>query len=150
MMRTGLSGAAATALDVAVMVVLVELLRTRVGWAAFCAASCGAVANFTINKYWAFRDRSPIDPRQVIAYGAVALGAAGLAAVSVHLLVEVGGHGYLWAKGLAAVGVFALWSYPAQSRLVFPAARLPQLDAPLLLPEAAGEPDVLIITERAA
>ena len=87
------------------------------------SALAGAVTNFTVNKYWAFAERTPIDPRQVVAYALVSLMTALFVANAVHVLAVIVGVPYLGAKGIAAVLVFALWSYPAQARFVFPTAR---------------------------
>jgi putative flippase GtrA len=118
MMRTGLSSVAATVVDVIALIVLVEVMGVGVGWAALLAAGTGAVFGFTMAKFWAFGDRAPLTFRQVAAYAVVAGGAAALVAISIHLLV-VFGAAYLMAKLIASVGVFALWSYPAQARWVF-------------------------------
>jgi putative flippase GtrA len=117
-MRTGLSGLAATVVDVIVLIMLVEVVGMGVGWAALMAAGTGGVCGFVMAKFWAFGDRAPLAARQVLAYGVVVGGAAALVAISIHLLV-IFGAAYLMAKLIASVGVFALWSYPAQARWVF-------------------------------
>ncbi len=118
-MRTGVSGLIATAIDILVMILLVERSGLPVGVAAFLGAMSGAFANFTISKYWAFRDTSRIDPRQIATYAAVALCTGLMVATSVHVLATVVGVQYVLAKGIASVLVFLLWSYPAQAKLVF-------------------------------
>ena len=120
LVRVGASGVIATAIDVVCLVVLVEMFGVYVTVAAFLAATAGAVANFLVNKFWAFRDPTPIDVRQVASYGLVSLTTACFMALSVHVFAVLIGFPYLAAKALAAVMVFLLWSYPAQSRLVFP------------------------------
>jgi putative flippase GtrA len=120
MVRVGVSGVIATSLDVAALVFLVEALRSHVTLAAFLAATLGGVCNFLINKYWAFRDGSPIDLRQVTVYAFVSLVTAAFVAATIHLLAVVLIVPYLLAKAIAAALVFLVWTYPAQSRLVFP------------------------------
>jgi putative flippase GtrA len=117
-MRTALSGLAATAVDLATLITLVEGFGMGVGAAAFLAATCGAIAQFALAKCWAFRDRSPVRARQVSAYALVALGNALFVASAVHLVSGLGAP-YLIAKAVAAFVVFVSWSYPAQKRLVF-------------------------------
>jgi len=121
-LKTGLSGIAATVIDVVAMILLIELGNVPVGFAAFLAASTGAIVNFAVSKFWAFRDTSPVDGRQVATFAMVALVTAGFVAVSVHVLAVMIGIQYLAAKAIAAVLIFACWSYPAQARLVFPMA----------------------------
>jgi hypothetical protein len=60
---------------------------------------------------------------QVSSYALVSLVTAMFCAASVHLFAVILGWPYLLAKAAAALLVFAMWSYPAQARLVFPAAR---------------------------
>lgn len=118
-MRTGVSGLIATAIDVLMMILLVERFGVPVGFAAFLGAMAGAIANFTVSKYWAFRDPSPVDPRQLATFAAVAICTGIMVATSVHVLATVVGVQYVLAKGISAVLVFLLWSYPAQAKLVF-------------------------------
>lgn len=120
--KVGASGALATAVDVALLVVLVELVGVYVTVAAFLAATAGGVANFLVNKFWAFRDRSRIDLRQVSSYAFVSVTTACFVALSVHVFAVLMGMPYLIAKAVAAFLVFLLWSYPAQAKLVFPEA----------------------------
>src|SRR5262245_30824185 len=117
LVRVGVSGVVATSLDIAALVFLVEAMRSHVTLAAFLAAALGGVCNFLINKYWAFRDGSPIDLRQVTVYAFVSLVTAAFVAATVHLLAVVMVLPYLLAKAIAAVLVFLVWTYPAQARL---------------------------------
>ena len=132
-MRTGISGVIATAVDVLIMILLVEWSGLPVGIAAFLGAMSGAFANFTVSKYWAFRDTSRIDPRQVATFAAVALCTGIMVATSVHVLATMVGVQYVLAKGISAVLVFLLWSYPAQAKLVF-------TRAPAVVPRPRGNP----------
>lgn len=118
-LRTGTAGALAAVADVLTLVALVEGASLPPGPAAFFAASVGAVFGFLLSKYWAFRDYSALDRGQVTRYGMVSLLNAALVAFAVHVLADIVGIQYLWAKGVSAVLVFAVWSYPAQSRIVF-------------------------------
>ena len=43
-------------------------------------------------------------------------------AIAMYLTADVLGVPYLLAKAVCAVAVFAIWSFPAQRYLVFPAA----------------------------
>jgi putative flippase GtrA len=114
----GVSGAVGTGLDVAVLVLLVEH-GTRVPVAAFLGATAGALVNFALNKYVAFRDRSRIDVPQVTRFGLVTVATAILMAAAMQLVAVDLGVPYLLAKLICAAVVFAVWTYPAQRRLVF-------------------------------
>jgi len=118
LVASGLGGAVATAVDVCVLVLMVQH-AAPIAAAAFCGASAGAVANFALNKYVAFRDRSSITLHQLARFGLVAVATAALMALAMHVVVVGLGVPYLVAKLICAVVVFAAWSYPAQRRLVF-------------------------------
>ena len=115
----GLGGVLATLADVLCLMFLVRIVAAPVPLSAFIAATIGAVVGFTVNKYVAFRDRSPITLEQLARFGFVALttallmaGAMKLVAVELHVPV-------LQAKLICAAVIFFAWTYPAQRRLVF-------------------------------
>jgi putative flippase GtrA len=117
-LAAGAGGVLATAVDVGLLVVMV---RHHVGVpsATFIAALGGAAISFVVNKYVAFRDRTPINLRQIARFDLVVVMAALLMAgamklVAVQLRVPV----VIAKLGCAAI-VFAIWTYPAQRRLVF-------------------------------
>lgn len=126
LVKTGLTGAGATAIEVAGIVLLVEVFSVPVGLAAFFAALFGATVNLILSKYWAFGERTPIGVGQVSRYALVALCTSTLNGLTVHVLATIVGLHYLIAKAISATSIFLLWSYPAQAKLVFvdaPAAR---------------------------
>jgi putative flippase GtrA len=83
------------------------------------AGLAGAATNFTLNKYVAFRDRSPLSLRQVARFDVVAVVAALLMAAGVRLATAILGLPVVAAKLVCAAVVFAIWTYPAQRHLVF-------------------------------
>lgn len=92
---------------------------TSVPVATFIAALVGAATIFVINKYVAFRDHSPINLRQLARFGFVAVAAAALMAVAMKIVAVKLGVPVVLAKLACAAVVFAIWTYPAQRRLVF-------------------------------
>jgi putative flippase GtrA len=118
LVAAGIGGAVGSMLDVAVLVLMVECGAPIAG-AAFCGAAAGAVTNFALNKYFAFRDRSPIHGWQLARFGLVAVATAMLMASAMQLVAVELGVPYLIAKLVCAAVVFAVWTYPAQRRLVF-------------------------------
>ncbi|MGE5183801.1 MAG: GtrA family protein [Acidobacteriota bacterium] len=119
----GLSGIAATAIDVTTLVLMVHA-GDSVALSAFCGATAGAATGFTLNKYVAFRDRTSITLQQLGRFGLVAVATALLMALLMHVAVVDVGVPVLLAKLVCSSLVFAAWTYPAQRRLVFlPVAR---------------------------
>lgn len=118
LVAAGVGGAVGSILDLTVLVLMVEHGAPIAG-AAFCGAAAGAVTNFALNKHFAFRDRSPINGRQLARFGLVAVATAMLMAIAMQLVAVELGVPYLFAKLICAAAVFAAWTYPAQRRLVF-------------------------------
>jgi putative flippase GtrA len=118
LVAAGAGGAVGSVLDVGVLVLLVEH-HAPVAAAAFCGAAAGAAMNFVLNKYLAFRDRSPVTGRQLARFGLVAVATAVLMAIAMQIVAVELGVPYLLAKLICAAAVFAVWTYPAQRRLVF-------------------------------
>ena len=114
----GLSGALGTGLDLAVLVVLVAH-HVPVPLATFVASLAGAVVNFTVSKYVAFRDRSPVSLGQLARFDVVAVVGALLMAGAMKIATGNLGVPVVSAKLVCAAVVFAIWSYPAQRYLVF-------------------------------
>jgi putative flippase GtrA len=118
MAAAGLGGISATVVDVTALVLMVEN-GTAVALAAFFAAACGAAVGFSMNKYLAFRDRTPVCVEQCGRFAAVAVATALLMALAMHVIAVKLGMPYLVAKVICAALVFLAWTYPAQRRLVF-------------------------------
>jgi putative flippase GtrA len=118
MCAAGVGGAAATAVDVGTLVLLVKH-GTPIPLAAFVGASAGAVVCFTLNKYIAFRDRTPVTWQQLGRFGFVAVATALLMALAMEVFAVKLRVPYLFAKVICSALVFLAWTYPAQRRLVF-------------------------------
>lgn len=118
LLTAGIAGVVATGLDVGVLVVLVAH-HAPIPLATFIAALTGAALNFALNKYVAFRDRSPIRVGQIARFNAVAVVAALLMAAAMKVATANIGAPVVPAKLACAALVFAIWTYPAQRRLVF-------------------------------
>ncbi|MBA2541625.1 MAG: GtrA family protein [Deltaproteobacteria bacterium] len=118
MVVAGMSGVMGTAADVVVLMLLVQL-AVAIPVAAFLGSAAGAFVCFGMNKYVAFRDRSPITFEQVGRFAFVALTTAIAMAVMMKLVAVELGVPVFPAKLLCAAIVFFAWTYPAQRRLVF-------------------------------
>jgi putative flippase GtrA len=114
----GLAGAFGTGVDIGVLVALVGR-HVPIALATFIAALAGAATNFTVNKYVAFRDRTPITFGQVARFDFVAVVAALLMATAMKIATANLAVPVVAAKLACAAIVFAIWTYPAQRRLVF-------------------------------
>lgn len=113
----GFGGLLGTAVDVVVLSALYHR-GVSIALASFLGAVAGAAVCFLGNKYVAFRDRRPLEVRQIATFAGVAVAAAVLMAIAMHVACGAG-LPYLTAKLVCALIVFACWSYPAQRHLVF-------------------------------
>ena len=118
LLTAGIAGVFGTALDLGVLVLLVGH-HVAIPLATFIAALAGAVVNFALNKYVAFRDRTPISFAQVARFNVVAVVAACLMAAAMKIATANPGVPVIAAKLACAAVVFAIWTYPAQRYLVF-------------------------------
>jgi putative flippase GtrA len=119
LLAAGLGGVVASMVDVVTLVILVRHTSASIPLAAFLAAGAGAVVCFVLNKFVAFRDRSPVTVEQVLRFGLVSLAtglltAGAMKVVAVDLQVPV-----VAAKAICAAAVFVVWTFPAQRRFVF-------------------------------
>jgi putative flippase GtrA len=118
LLSAGIAGVLATGLDLGVLVLLVGR-HMSIPLATFVAALAGGALNFALNKYVAFRDRSPISLGQVARFQFVAVVAALLLAAAMKIATANPAMPVVVAKLVCAAVVFAIWTYPAQRRLVF-------------------------------
>jgi len=118
MVIAGLAGAAGTGLDVTALLLMVKH-GVAIPVATFLAALVGAATIFVLNKYVAFRDRSPVNVSQLARFGFVAVSAAMLMAVAMKIVAVNLAVPVVMAKLICAAIVFATWTYPAQRRFVF-------------------------------
>jgi putative flippase GtrA len=114
------SSAAATAVDVAVLLVLVGVGRIAPGLAAVLGCLAGGVVGFVLARRFVFEARGRDWLRQVAAYGLlVVLGGALIAGLLVHVATAGMGAPVLLAKAIAACLVLAGWNYPLSAYVVF-------------------------------
>jgi putative flippase GtrA len=118
---SGIGGVCATAVDCGALMLQVRH-GTPVPVAAFISAALGACVGFTVNKYFAFRDRSAITASQLGRFGIVAVATALLMAFAMELVAVKMHVPTLVAKLICSALVFVAWTYPAQRRLVFQGA----------------------------
>ena len=118
LVSAGASSVVGSGIDVAALVLMVGR-GVSIPAATFLGAMLGAATIFLLNKYVAFRDRSPINVSQLARFGFVAVSAAMLMAVAMKIVAVKLAVPVVAAKLVCAAIVFATWTYPAQRRLVF-------------------------------
>src|SRR6516162_3736433 len=101
-----------TALDFGTLVGLTELAGVNYVLATWIGTVVGSLANFTINKVWAFSARSAPAVPALGRFLLVQAGASGLHTAGVWLLTRFGRLPYPVSKALIAAAVFLVWNYP--------------------------------------
>jgi putative flippase GtrA len=115
---------AATAVDFAVMIALVERLGVSPVAGTVVGASLGAITNFSLGRAWVFRRHSGHWAAQGARYAVVAAASAGWNALGEHLVHDVAGMQYVAARVLVSIVVSLLWNFPMQRRFVFREGRM--------------------------
>jgi putative flippase GtrA len=117
--RHQLAAIAATAVDFATMIALVERAGLSPVAGTVVGASLGAITNFLLGRVWVFRRPSGHWAAQGGRYAAVSAASAGWNALGEHLMHGVAGVQYVLARVLVSIAVSLLWNFPMQRRFVF-------------------------------
>jgi len=117
--KSQFSAALATALDILVTVVLVELFNVWYVTAVAIGALCGAVSNFLLGRNWSFKARNDIWHQQMARYALVSGGSLVLNTTGVYLLTDGLGVQYLASKIVIAILITISFNYPLQRYFVF-------------------------------
>jgi putative flippase GtrA len=117
--RHQLGAAAATAVDFAAMILLVERFHTSPVAGTAVGATLGAAVNFVLGRVWIFRQRTGGWTGQAVRYAVVAAASAALNALGEHVVHDVAGVQYVEARVLVSFVASLLWNFPMQRRFVF-------------------------------
>jgi putative flippase GtrA len=117
--RHQLGALAATTVDFAAMIALVECLGLSPVTSTAISASLGGITSFVLGRVWIFRRHSGHWAAQATRYAVVSGASAGLNALGEHLLHDLAGLQYVWARLLVSVAVSLLWNFPMQRGFVF-------------------------------
>jgi putative flippase GtrA len=109
----------AAIVDFGFMVGCVEWLHVRAVPATIVGASCGAVTNFLIGRYWTYRRGDIAPQRQFLRYALVSAASLGLNALGEHLFVNLLHIQYVVSRVITALVVSNAWNYPMQRFFVF-------------------------------
>jgi phosphatidylglycerophosphate synthase/putative flippase GtrA len=118
-LKSVLSNALATAVDLAVATSVLRAFETHPSSATAIGCAVGAVVSFSLSRAWAFEAGGAVMP-QLGRYVFVSASGAALNAGGVALLSMLEAP-FLLAWSLTRVAVFASWSYPVQRDFVFAA-----------------------------
>src|SRR3954451_5596520 len=117
--RSLLTSLLTTALDFGTLIGLTELAGVNYVLATWIGTIVGALANFTINKAWAFRARDMPAVPAVARFLGVQAGSSGLHTAGVWILTRFGRLPYPVSKLVIAAVVYLTWNYPLNRWFVF-------------------------------
>lgn len=117
--RSLVTSLATTALDFGTLVGLTELAGVNYVLATWLGTVVGALANFIINKLWAFSARDAPAAPALGRFVVVQAGASALHTAGVWALTRFARFPYPASKAVVAATVYLIWNYPLNRRWVF-------------------------------
>ena len=117
--RSILTSVFTTALDFGTLLGLAELLHVNHVLATFLGTVVGFLANFTINRYWAFEAHAGPIHWQFVRVLPVQAGSTGLQTLGVWVAERFVGLDLAVAKLVVASLVYLCWNYPMNRFFVF-------------------------------
>ena len=117
--RHQLGAIAATLVDFATMIALVELTGLSPEAATPVGAVLGAVTNFTLGRAWIFRRHTGHWAAQASRYALVSAASAGWNTIGEQLVHGMGHVQYVAARAIVSLVVSLLWNFPVQRVFVF-------------------------------
>lgn len=118
-LRAQSSAAIATALDFTVFLILFKVLGVYYVWATAIGATCGAICNFLINRYWAFRSSKERIELQALRYLLVSLGSLILNTWGLYMITEWSGMDPFYGKIIVSILVAWCFNYTLHRFWVF-------------------------------
>lgn len=122
LLRGSAVGIVATAADMAVLALFVELLHWTPARANVPALLAGAVIQFLGCRHLVFRASGGSIPKQVLAFAVTEAGTLTLNGIVFHLLVSFSPLPYALVRMIGTFLVFIGFSYPMWGRIFRPAA----------------------------
>ena len=117
--RHQLGAIAATVVDFATMIVLVESAHLSPEAATPVGAVLGAVTNFTLGRAWIFRRHTGHWSAQAWRYALVSAASAGWNTLGEQLVHGMAHVQYVAARAFVSFLVSLLWNFPMQRAFVF-------------------------------
>lgn len=110
---------AATIVDFAVTIILVEVFHCWYLAASVIGTISGGVANFTLGRRWVFKATEKGIPMQAIKYLLVWTGNLVLVSGGVYAVTNYGRINYVLSKILVSIVIGSTYNYLMQKRFVF-------------------------------
>ena len=122
-----ISAGAGSVVDYGLMVLSVEVFHWDLFWAVACGGVVGAIINFSLNRYWTFRDKQHAYRHglktQLLKFAATVTGSILLKYLGTYALEHGLGIDYKIGKLISDLFVSVLFNYTLQRFWVFRKAK---------------------------
>jgi putative flippase GtrA len=108
----------ATVVDLGLLFILTEFAKIWYLFSSIISSIMGMVTNYSLNKYYNFRDRRRDIVRQFGVFASVAIVGIFLNQLILFILVEFAGLWYMFARMIAIV-VVMFWSFFGHKKITF-------------------------------
>lgn len=108
-----------TVVDFLIVILLTELAEIWYVFSNAIGATCGAITNFLLGRYWVFSATEKKIYHQAFRYFLVALGSMLLNTLGVYLLTEYTSLHYIFSKVIIAIIVAVTFNFFLQKNFVF-------------------------------
>lgn len=117
--RHQVSAVLATIADFGIYRILYDYFNTPPHIATIFSSLAGASISYTLGRYWAFKATSSKHTHQMIKYGIVSLGSAGLNSAGIYLLFDIVGFHEMWSKVIIACCIGIPYNFFLHKKWVF-------------------------------
>ena len=117
--RSQIAAFLGTAVDYLLVLGLTELAGLWYVFSNVVGASCGAITNFLLGKYWAFESKDGKMMYEAFSYTMVSLGSLILNTAGLYFLTEYTPLNYIVSKVIVGVLIGVFYNYLLQKHFVF-------------------------------
>ncbi len=117
--RHQIAAVLATAADFGIYRILYDYFETPPHIATIFSSLIGATISYSLGRYWAFKATATKHTDQMVKYGIVSLGSAGLNSLGIYLLFDIIGYHEMWSKVLVATCIGIPYNFFLHKHWVF-------------------------------
>lgn len=109
----------ATGADFGIYRILYEYFSIHPSIASFFSSLVGAIISYSLGRYWAFKATHSGHTNQMLKYGIVSFGSAGLNSGGIYILFDLLGFHEMWSKVIVACCIGIPYNFFLHKKWVF-------------------------------